>query len=277
MEKGGRDLDAPVWGFELLHNNGAREELDREMIAVLQAGSPLAQTTTTALTQPPASPAPHVPPAPPPAALPPSPPQPAIVPPRAAVTAALARASEVSTPPSLAPTLGLAPRAPPPPPQAQGQGHAGGAQPPGSTATDGSPQFALALAAATADGGAEAPRGRVQLTPSATSLASLAAAGVGLACCAACSAAGGRALARRGRALPRTAATRRRRRAPRELAAASTPALELSAKAAQAARVVSGVGAVRTPQGPQAGPQGRYVRVGATCERQLSASETTVL
>ena len=286
MEKGGRDLDAPVWGFELLHNNGAREELDREMIAVLQAGSPLAQSTTTALTQPPASPAPHVPPAPPPAALPPSPPQPAIVPPRAAVTAALARASEVSTPPSLAPTPGLAPpAAPPPPPQAKGKGHAGGAQPPGSTATDGSPQLALALAAAPAAGGAGAPRGRVQLRPPATSLASLAVAGVGLACCAACTAAGGLALARRCRAPPAprstaTTAARRRRRAPRELAAASTPAQELAAKAARAARVV---GAARTPQGHmtqgrQARPQGRYVRVAVACERQPSAaSETTGL
>ena len=45
MEKGGRDLDAPVWGFELLHNNGgAREGLDRDMIAVLQAAIDLAKS-----------------------------------------------------------------------------------------------------------------------------------------------------------------------------------------------------------------------------------------
>ena len=172
----------------------------------------------------------------------------------------------------------------------------GGAQPHGTTAIDGSAQLALSLAAASADGaeapGAkELPGAREQLTPSAASPASLAAAGLGLACCAACTVAGGLSLARRCRAPPRitasittTNAARRRRRAPRELAAASTPAQELAAKAARAARVV---GAARTPQGqtpqgrmpqgPQAGAQGRYVRVAVACERQPSVSEISSL
>mmetsp|Transcript_25424 Transcript_25424/g.54932 ORF Transcript_25424/g.54932 Transcript_25424/m.54932 type:complete len:247 (-) Transcript_25424:113-853(-) len=39
MEKSGRELDAPVWGFELVHNNGgAAEGFDHEMAALLQRG-----------------------------------------------------------------------------------------------------------------------------------------------------------------------------------------------------------------------------------------------
>ena len=121
MEKGGRDLDAPVWGFELLHNNGgAREGLDRDMIAVLQAGLPLTQTSTTN--------EPTQPPAPPPA--PPTSP---------------------ATSPSPCPVIPHAP--PPPPPQAQSQGQPGGAkgvgsgaQQPGSDATGWPPPLALVRA-----------------------------------------------------------------------------------------------------------------------------------
>lgn len=35
--KEGRDVDAPVWGFELVHNDGPHEALDDHMIHALQA------------------------------------------------------------------------------------------------------------------------------------------------------------------------------------------------------------------------------------------------
>ena len=37
-KKDGRDVDAPVWGFELAHNDGPHEALDRPMLRTLQAG-----------------------------------------------------------------------------------------------------------------------------------------------------------------------------------------------------------------------------------------------
>lgn len=36
--KEGRDVDAPVWGFELTHNDGPHEALDSSMLQTLQAG-----------------------------------------------------------------------------------------------------------------------------------------------------------------------------------------------------------------------------------------------
>ena len=36
--KGGRDVFAPEWGFELVHNDGPHEALDAHMLAVLQRG-----------------------------------------------------------------------------------------------------------------------------------------------------------------------------------------------------------------------------------------------
>jgi hypothetical protein len=39
MAKSGRDTEAPVWGFELVHNNGqSPETLDHPMAAVLASG-----------------------------------------------------------------------------------------------------------------------------------------------------------------------------------------------------------------------------------------------
>ena len=38
MQKGGRDVRAPVWGFELAHNDGPHEALDEAMLAALQHG-----------------------------------------------------------------------------------------------------------------------------------------------------------------------------------------------------------------------------------------------
>lgn len=37
MQKGGRDVGAPVWGFELVHNDGPHEALDATMLRTLQA------------------------------------------------------------------------------------------------------------------------------------------------------------------------------------------------------------------------------------------------
>ena len=36
MPKGGRDVTQPVWGFELAHNDGPHEGLDRGMLTTLQ-------------------------------------------------------------------------------------------------------------------------------------------------------------------------------------------------------------------------------------------------
>ena len=80
MEKGGRDVAAPVWGFELVHNSGTEEAIDAEMIGVLRRGFPPTAAAPDTAGRPadgvlgwptPPPPVRHSPPPPPPP-LPPS-------------------------------------------------------------------------------------------------------------------------------------------------------------------------------------------------------------
>jgi hypothetical protein len=67
--KQGRDVDKPVWGYELVHNNGSHEALDHELLELLQDRYPaLADVAPPPPLQPP-------PPPPPPQSSPPKLPQ----------------------------------------------------------------------------------------------------------------------------------------------------------------------------------------------------------